>query len=197
MGIWNKIFGKKNLTKPEKSPYLPDSDEPKDVAFAKKFTIQGGFFLYNDSPELVLKNFNEICQENDLQRSEIISLNQNLAKHLQINFIDQVSGKLNHFRAVIIQCEFLISNTGKILLSNNQINHFKIRDLPKTIIVSAKINQIVRDVSQGMSQLKNKYIDAIPTNITTLNINQKISRDKNNQEEQTKSKNIYLLLEDF
>ena len=97
----------------------------------------------------------------------------------------------------MIHCEFLISNTGKILLSNNQINHFKIKALPKTIIVSAKISQIARDVSQGMTQLKNKYINTIPTNITTLNIKRKSSNDKQNQEEQTDSKNIYLLLEDY
>ncbi|MDC1048596.1 LUD domain-containing protein [Flavobacteriaceae bacterium] len=194
MGIWNKFFGAK---KPEKSPYFPDSEGPLDLGFVKKFTSFGGFFLYNDSSELVLKNFKEICTENNWNQSEIISLNQNLAQRFQVSFVEQASGKLDNFKAILIHCEFLISNTGKILLSNNQINHFKIKALPKTIIVSAKISQIARDVSQGMTQLKNKYINTIPTNITTLNIKRKSSNDKQNQEEQTDSKNIYLLLEDY
>lgn len=194
MGIWNKFFGAK---KPEKSPYFPDSEGPLDLGFVKKFTSFGGFFLYNDSSELVLKNFKEICNENNWNQSEIISLNQNLAQRFQVSFVEQASGKLDNFKAILIHCEFLISNTGKILLSNNQINHFKIKALPKTIIVSAKISQIARDVSQGMTQLKNKYINTIPTNITTLNIKRKSSNDKQNQEEQTDSKNIYLLLEDY
>ncbi|MFL2613031.1 MAG: LUD domain-containing protein [Flavobacteriaceae bacterium] len=194
MGIWNKFFGAK---KPEKSPYFPDSEGPLDLSFVKKFTSFGGFFLYNDSSELVLKNFKEICTENNWNQSEIISLNQNLAQRFQVSFVEQASGKLDNFKAILIHCEFLISNTGKILLSNNQINHFKIKALPKTIIVSAKISQIARDVSQGMAQLKNKYINTIPTNITTLNIKRKSSNDKQNQEEQTDSKNIYLLLEDY
>ena len=194
MGIWNKFFGAK---KPEKSPYFPDSEGPLDLGFVKKFTSSGGFFLYNDSSELVLKNFKEICTENNWNQSEIISFNQNLAKRFQVSFVEQASGKLDNFKAILIHCEFLISNTGKILLSNNQINHFKIKALPKTIIVSAKISQIARDVSQGMTQLKNKYINTIPTNITTLNIKRKSSNDKQNQEEQTDSKNIYLLLEDY
>ena len=63
MGIWNKFFGAK---KPEKSPYFPDSEGPLDLGFVKKFTSFGGFFLYNDSSELVLKNFKEICTENNL-----------------------------------------------------------------------------------------------------------------------------------
>ena len=194
MGIWNKFFGAK---KPEKSPYFPDSEGPLDLSFVKKFTSFGGFFLYNDSSELVLKNFKEICTENNWNQSEIISLNQNLAQRFQVSFVEQVSGKLDDFKAILIHCEFLISNTGKILLSKNQINHFKIKALPKTIIVSAKISQIARDVSQGMTQLKNKYINTIPTNITTLNIKWQSSNDKQNQEEQNDSKNIYLLLEDF
>ena len=197
MGIWNKFFGKKKSEKPEKSPYFPESEGPLDLDFAKKFTSSGGFFLYNDSSDLVLKNFKEICTENNWNQSEIISLNQNLAQRFQVSFVEQVSGKLDDFKAILIHCEFLISNTGKILLSKNQINHFKIKALPKTIIVSAKISQIARDVSQGMTQLKNKYINAIPTNITTLNIKWQSSSDKQNQEEQTDSKNIYLLLEDY
>ena len=197
MGIWNNFFGGEKSKKPEKSPYFPDSDGPLDLGFVKKFTSFGGFFLYNDSSELVLKNFKEICTENNWNQSEIISLNQNLAQRFQVSFVEQASGKLDNFKAILIHCEFLISNTGKILLSNNQINHFKIKALPKTIIVSAKISQIARDVSQGMTQLKNKYINTIPTNITTLNIKRKSSNDKQNQEEQTDSKNIYLLLEDY
>ena len=197
MGIWNKFFGAKKSKKPEKSPYFPDIEGPLDLGFVKKFTSFGGFFLYNDSSELVLKNFKEICTENNWNQSEIISLNQNLAQRFQVSFVEQASGKLDNFKAILIHCEFLISNTGKILLSNNQINHFKIKALPKTIIVSAKISQIARDVSQGMTQLKNKYINTIPTNITTLNIKRKSSNDKQNQEEQTDSKNIYLLLEDY
>ena len=197
MGIWNKFFGAKKSKKPEKSPYFPDSEGPLDLGFVKKFTSFGGFFLYNDSSELVLKNFKEICTENNWNQSEIISLNQNLAQRFQVSFVEQASGKLDDFKAILIHCEFLISNTGKILLSKNQINHFKIKALPKTIIVSAKISQIARDVSQGMTQLKNKYINTIPTNITTLNIKWQSSNDKQNQEEQTDSKNIYLLLEDY
>ena len=48
-----------------------------------------------------------------------------------------------------------------------------------------------------MSLLKNKYVNTIPTNITTLNIIRSNPNDKKNQDEETNTKNIYLLLEDF
>lgn len=196
MGIWKHFFGKKSLKKPEKSPYLPKQEDPIDLSFAKNFTSSGGYFLYNDSLELVLSNFNKICLENNWEPNQIVSLNQNLSDLFQTQFVVYSSGKLDQFEAALIHCEYLIGNTGKILLSKHQINHFKLDELPQTIIVSAKIKQLTRDVSQGMSLLKSKYEDTIPTNITTLKTKSQTIKEKN-QEAQTNAKNIYLLLEDF
>jgi L-lactate utilization protein LutC len=83
------------------------------------------------------------------------------------------------------------------LLSQNQIKHFKLTDLPETVIVVAHVNQLVRDVSQGMTLLKNKYDKAIPTNITTLKIKSDSGEEKSTPELYTSAKNIYLLLQDF
>jgi hypothetical protein len=63
------------------------------------------------------------------------------------------------------------------------------------IVVKASMDQLVRDVSQGMTFLKNKYSKTIPTNITTLKIKsdpEEVARC----ESSTTSKSIYLLLED-
>ena len=88
----------------------------------------------------------------------------------------------------------MISNSGKILLSNQQIKHLKLTELPKTILISAKISQFSKDVSEAMSNLKNKYKKNFPTNITTLKA---ISKNEKIMSQTTDSKNIYLLLEDF
>ena len=189
MGFWKKIFGKK----PDKSPYLPTPEEPLDISFAKNFTSKGGLFLYSESRQKVFYNFKEICKENRWNSEEIICLNQKLASLFKIPFVTNNSGKLTHYKSLLINCEYLISNTGKILLSSKQINHFKLNDIPKTILVLGKVNQLVKDVSQGMTKLKNKYPNKIPTNITTLNTN----KDKKAGSIKTNSKNIYLLLEDI
>ena len=196
MGILKNFFGKKSSKKSEKSPYLPKLEDPIDLSFAKNFTSSGGYFLYNDSHELVHSNFKKICLENNWEPNQIVSLNKNLSDLFQTQFVVHTSGKLDQFEAAFIHCEYLIGNTGKILLSKHQINHFKLDELPQTIIVSAKLNQLTRDVSQGMSLLKNKYVDKIPTNITTLKTKSLKIKEKN-QEAQTNAKNIYLLLEDF
>ena len=193
MGIWDKFFGKSKTQKPKKSPFLPNEEDPLDIGFAKNFTRKGGRFLYNESKDILLSNFNEICVENNWEHQQILSLNQTNSDLFSTSYVNETSGSLKAYKAALIDCEYLISNTGKILLSENQIKYFKLSDLPETIVVIASMDQLVRDVSQGMTFLKNKYPKTIPTNITTLKI-------KSDPEEvapsSTTSKSIYLLLED-
>ena len=50
--------------------------------------------------------------------------------------------------------------------------------LPDFFIVFSGLDNFVNDVSEGMSQLKNKYADQLPNNITTLNVrNSKDEKD--------------------
>jgi len=168
MGIWDKFFGKKTKDNSEKSPYLPNEEVPIDINFAKTFTQNGGHFLFCDSREEIPSNIEKILEENKWNKNNVLSLEKELAKRFNLTFIDQTSGNLKAYESVIMNCEFIISNTGKVLLSAHQIKHFNLRDLPNTIIILAKTSQIVKDVSQGMTSLKNKYKKAIPTNITSL-----------------------------
>ena len=197
MGLWKKLFDKSPSKKSEKSPYLPKTEESLDILFTKRFTSTGGFFLYNDSLELLLSNFNNICIENDFEKSEVLCLKPKLAHAFKVSCIENPSLTLNNYKALLINCEYLIGNTGKILLSNQQIHHFKLNELPQTLIVTANIKQLTRDVSEGMTLLKNKYKNTIPTNITTLKIKSEPTEDKKNLTSRSNTKNIYLLLKDF
>ena len=197
MGIWDKFFGKSKTKKPKKSPFLPTEEDPLDIGFAKNFTRKGGRFLYIESKDILLINFKEICVENNWEPQQILSLNQTNSNLFFASYVNETSGSLKAYKAAIIDCEYLISNTGKILLSENQIRHFKLSDLPETIIVKARMDQLVRDVSQCMTLLKNKYPKTIPTNITTLNIKSDSEEaEKAVATSTTNSKSIYLLFED-
>ena len=197
MGIWDKFFGKSKTKKPKKSPFLPTEEDPLDIGFAKNFTRKGGRFLYIESKDILLINFKEICVENNWEPQQILSLNQTNSNLFFASYVNETSGSLKAYKAAIIDCEYLISNTGKILLSENQIRHFKLSDLPETIIVKARMDKLVRDVSQGMTLLKNKYPKTIPTNITTLNIKSDSEEaEKAVATSTTNSKSIYLLFED-
>ena len=197
MGIWDKFFGDATGEKSKKSPYMPIEDDSIDISFAKNFTSKGGRFLFCESSESVFNNFKEICIENKWDPSIILCLEKRLSLRLDVKLFDQSLENLKSFKAAVIFCEYIISDTGKILLSEHQIRHFKIPDLPETMVVLAKSNQLVKDVSQGMTLLKNKYEKEIPTNISTLNIKSKIIKEKFPSTQETSAKNIYLLLEDY
>ena len=194
MGLWDFFFGKKYSVKPKKSPYLPETEDPLDIRFVKNFTSNGGYFLYNDSKELVFSNLDKICLENSWALEEIVCFDKEISGLFSVSYLDKTFAKLNKFKALLIKCEYLISNSGKILLSDQQIKHLKLIELPKTILISAKISQFSKDVSEAMSNLKNKYKKNFPTNITTLKA---ISKNEKIMSQTTDSKNIYLLLEDF
>ena len=197
MGIWDRFFGQFTGKKPKQSPYMPIKEDPIDISFAKNFTSKGGRFLFCESSESVFNNFKEICIENKWDPSIILCLEKRLSLRLDVKLFDQSLENLKPFKAAVIFCEYIISDTGKILLSEHQIRHFKIPDLPETMVVLSKSNQLVKDVSQGMTLLKNKYKKEIPTNISTLNIKSKIIKEKFPSTQETSAKNIYLLLEDY
>ena len=197
MGLWDFFFGKKHSDKPKKSPYLPEIEDPLDIKFVKNFTSNGGFFLYNDSKELVFSNLDKICLENSWSLEQIVCLDKEISEILGVSYLNETYAKLNKFKALLIKCEYLISNSGKILLSDQQIKHLKLIDLPETILISAKISQFAKDVSEAMSSLKNKYKKNIPINITTLKAISKNEKNEKITTQRTDSKNIYLLLEDF
>ena len=196
MGIWDRFFGQFTGKKTKESPYMPIKEDPLDISFAKNFTLKGGFFLFCESSDSVFNNYKEICIENKWNPSEILCLEKKLSLSLNIKLFDQNSENLKSFKAAVIFCEYIISDSGKILLSEHQIHHFKIPDLPETIVVFAKSNQLVKDVSQGMTLLKNKYKNQIPTNISTLNVKSNFIKEKFPSTPETSAKNIYLLLED-
>ena len=196
MGIWDKFFGQFTGEKIKESPYMPVKEDPIDIIFAKKFTSKGGRFLFCESSDSLFNNYKEICFENKWNPSMILCLEKRLSLSLDINLFDQSLENLKSFKAAVIFCEYLISDSGKILLSEHQIRHFKISDLPETMVVFAKSNQLVKDVSQGMTFLKNKYKKQIPTNISTLNIKSNVIKEKFPSVPETNAKNIYLLLED-
>jgi len=197
MGIWDRFFGQFTGKKPKKSPYMPIKEDPIDISFAKNFTSKGGRFLFCESSDSVFNNYKEICIENKWNPSAILCLEKMLSLSLDIKLFDQSLENLKSFKAAVIFCEYLISDSGKILLSEHQIRHFKIPDLPETMVVFAKRNQLVKDVSQGMTFLKNKYEKEIPTNIRTLNIKSNVIKEKFPSTQETSAKNIYLLLEEY
>jgi len=192
LGFWNFFKSKKN-DESENDESSHQNIGSIDLIFAENFTKSGGRFIFIDEINSTKEVFEKIFEENQWDSENVCSLNPNVAKNLEIKSIRKIDNE--NVRALVTECEFLISNTGRILICNKQIKSNKIEDLPSVLIVLAKSNQFVSDVSEGMTMLKNKYKGNLPTNITTLNVKNKLNED-NFLTYGNSAKDIYLILSD-
>lgn len=192
MGFWNFFRNKKNEDLDE-IEYPISKDDTNDLIFAKNFTSFGGRFIFIDEKNSTNEIFQKIIEENEWNDDNVCSLNSNISKNLNIRLIRKIDK--DNVKALVTECEFLLSNTGRILICNKQIKGNRIEDLPPVVIVLAKSNQFVTDVSEGMTKLKKKYKTNFPSNITTINVKNKLNED-NFLTYGNSAKDIYLILSD-
>ena len=179
----------------EESKYLPEKEIPVDEQFTCNFKLNGGKFLYCETEEELEENFISILQENDWFEIEALTFEKELQHYLSENKLNYKNPSDPMF--LLTGCEGLIAQDGSVLFSSKQLFHYKTNELPKNIIVIAKASQITRSKSDGLSNIKMRYANEIPTNITTIQ-HFKESKNDNFLQYGIQAKNLYLLLlEDF
>ena len=192
MGFWDFFRNKKNEdSNAIESPI--NKDDSHDIIFAKNFTSSGGRFTFIDEKNSTNEIFEKIIEENQWNLDSVCSLDSNISKNLGIRLIRKIDN--DNVKALVTECEFLLSNTGRILICNKQIKSNRIENLPPVVIILAKSNQFVSDVSEGMTKLKKKYITNFPTNITTINVKNKLN-EGDFLTYGNSAKDIYLILSD-
>ena len=192
MGFWD-IFQKKKANNIKDESHINDQTS-EELTFAKNFTEAGGKFIYIDKGDSVIDTFIKIKEENQWDKNNVKCLSQSLSKNLGINKTNDIAEN-DDLKALVIECEYLLSNTGRMLISSNQIKNNKLDSLPDILIVIATSNQFVSDVSEGMTRLKSKYSKKFPTNITTINIRNKFIED-DFLSYGNSAKDIYLIISD-
>ncbi len=192
MGFWD-LFQKKKTNNIKDESH--DNDETsEELVFAKKFTEAGGKFIYIDKGDSVIDTFTKIKEENQWDKNNVKCLSPALSKNLAIKKTNDIAEN-EDLKALVIECEFLLSNSGRMLISSNQIKNNKLDSLPDILIVIATSNQFVGDVSEGMTRLKSKYSKKFPTNITTINVKNKFIED-DFLSYGNSAKDIYLIISD-
>ena len=192
LGFWN-FFKVKKEKETKDVDFKVDNDSSDDLNFAKNFTNSGGRFIFLDQKSSTKEVFQKIIDENQWQTSNVCSLDSNISKNLDVRLIRKIDK--DNVRALVTECEYLLSNTGRILICNKQIKSNKVEELPDVVIILAKSNQFVSDVSEGMTKLKMKYKSNFPNNITTINVKNNLNED-NFLTYGNGAKDIYLILSD-
>lgn len=192
MGFWDLFQKKKASNIKDKSHF--DDGASEELLFAKNFTEAGGKFIYIDKGDSIIDTFIKIKEENQWDKNNVKCLSSALSKNLGIKKTKDLFEN-DDLKALVIECEYLLSNTGRMLISSNQIKNNKLDSLPDILIVIATSNQFVSDVSEGMTRLKSKYLKKFPTNITTINIRNKFIED-DFLSYGNSAKDIYLIISD-
>lgn len=199
MGLFDKLFGggKKKVsreTAETRGLHMPDLNIPVDEKFTIHFKKNGGKFLYCDSFSEIAETLDNIIVENQWQDHAFFSIDDRLEERFskQGLLFTNSPTKSNVF---FTTCEQLIAQNGSILVCSNQLKDYKLHDLPENLIVFATTSQLVESIGEGLKNIKKKYKNSIPANITTIKHFQSKIEDKDDfLSYGSSSKNLYLLL---
>ncbi len=165
-----------------------------DDSFVHNFIKRGGKFLYCLKKEDVTKSLLNIIEENNW--NSITFINKDLGSYIASIDI-KTDSKFNPINPLFTTCEYLISENGSLLFSSNQIKEKRLSTLTNDFIVLATTSQIVKNMGESLTGIKNKYSGKdLPTNISPIkNYTTHINSDENFMNYGTNnSKNLYLLL---
>jgi len=139
-----------------------------DIHFAEEFSKVNGNFIYCGNNEEFIKSFKLLlvdkkwnslfCRDKQLQE---------LLSEANIPYFTEESD-FNDLEASITGCEFLIARLGSILVSSAQDSGRRLNVFPHAHIVVAKSNQLVEDIKDAFSALKEKYSGELPSMISMI-----------------------------
>lgn len=150
------------------SPLYQEEEESLDVTFAREFTAVSGKFIYCDSEISIIENL--IALVEDLKLTKVYAWEKNIQDLLGHYGFPCFTGT-NSFEDAevgITTCEALIARNGSILLSNATASGRRLSVYPPVHIVLAKASQLVMDIKYGMSLMKKRYGNDMPSIVSVV-----------------------------
>ena len=196
MSLFRKIFGltersEEKIKSEERGKYMPEVKLPIDEKFTINYKANGGKFLYCENMDEVHKTLLKILQENSWEDENVLILDTKL-QELFSSFDLKATRRPDDAIYFLSTCEYLIAETGSLLISSNQITEKQLPDLPPNFIIFATTSQFVESISDGMHGINHNKKGRFPTNITTIKHFKKL--EDNFMSYGSSSKNLYLLL---
>lgn len=152
----------------EDSPLYKDEEEPLDVTFAREFTAVSGNFIYCDGEIAVVENL--ILLVEALKVKKVYAWEPSIQQMLGHYGFPIYKAEADFYEAEvgITSCEALIARNGSILISNHNHSGRRLSIYPPVHIVFAKASQLVMDIKHGLTLVKEKYSDHMPSLISTV-----------------------------
>lgn len=193
MGLFSKFFKTSNTKQSSKEQEI--NKEPVvlslDDLFVNNFINKGGKFLYCLNHNEVVETFKNILAENTWQA---VSCNNSKLKSI-CETAKVRTTKTYDKQPFLTTCEHLVADSGNIMLSSNQLGENRLANLNTNFIIVASTSQIVKNMGEGLTGIKNNCKDKIPTNICDIR-NYKVNTKNDNFLDYgtSNTKNLYLIL---
>ncbi len=141
------------------------SDDPLDILFAERFSAAGGRFFYAEQAIEMAVVLRELFEEKGW--NSVACRDAPLLEELQALGLKGVydGADLLGAQVGISRCEALIARTGSILLSSKLASGRELPIYPPIQIVLADTQQLVPDIRDGLSLIRERYGDQLPSMI--------------------------------
>lgn len=150
------------------SPVFPVSDLSLTEQFKQELEkIQGNFHLVRSHDELIgelQKLHSEFRWPFVFCRDEALQM---VLKEADL----EVTSNMNRFpdtQATLTGCEWLIAETGGVLVHSSNISGRKLYFFPEVHIVIANHRQLIRTLEEALIRIKEKYGKNLPSQITHI-----------------------------
>lgn len=146
-------------------PVFPSSSEELDVVFAEQFNALGGRFIFCVNRQELAFQFNSLLKKSDWQK--VYCVEQNILDLVGNSLEDRFTEKdLADCDISVTSCECLVARTGGIVMSTAQASGRTTSVYAPIHICIAFTSQLVYDIKDALTLVKDKYKDQLPSLIT-------------------------------
>jgi L-lactate dehydrogenase complex protein LldG len=150
------------------SPIYHDMGDSLEVAFAKELTRIAGKFVYCENDNEFAATLKVLIEENKLgsifcEEPDLLAL---LTKSgVPVTSADNEFLQMN---AGLTGCEFLVARLGSVMVSSKQGSGRRMFVYPEIHIVHAYLNQLVPDLQEALTGMKERYGNSMPSMISVI-----------------------------
>lgn len=152
----------------EETPVYKANPEMLEIQFAEQLTAVSGNFIFCENGIEFIENILDLAERFNWRKIYCWEPElQSLLSTYEFPFY-QTDKDFEQAEAGITLCEALIARNGSVLLSNQNAAGRRLSIFPHHHIVVARTGQLVPDLKDGLSLLKSKYGNQLPSMVTTV-----------------------------